>query len=915
MRACGIRRMCAALIALSGLLLLSSPALAQVTAGSTLTQGSNPSATVTRLAVYYRSAQAALGKAGRVPDTDTPVPVLTPASGDSSRIPGALASAFAHGVIVDLPQAMTMPQALAFAARYDRDPDVHAIVPDLPIGLHTLAVNDTYRGLMWNLWSNPGAPPVAGSSRTEPVWSQYRGSGVTVAVLDTGRVQHDDLVGVWTGGFDMVSNLTAAQDGSGRDNDPDAVVQCASTGAATTHGLMVASVIAARRDNARGIVGVAPDAQIMPIRVLSGCGLGSALDLLDGMRWAVGLPVAGLPVNPAPARILNLSLGSTGANDACSPSIQAIIDEVLATGAVIVVATGNDGLDRISVPASCAGVIAVSASTRDGGRASYANAGYGTTLSAPGGGCAAGVVNCAQDNFLLVATKSASVSQPVDYAYTAGTSFATPHVAGAAALLMQRDASLGADGVRSRLVNSARAFAPGLCDHSLCGVGLLDVEQAMANSGFSLALTTSASSIRDGSSVTLTAQVAGSTLAMSYVWQQLSGPPVSLAIQDGGRIARFVAPPVNGVISFKVIATDASNHSQMATVSTHVSLAPSLASIDPIDVLVGDIVNQSLLLSDGRLPEAVTIDPQSEANGMQVLGNRLVWQPARTGSYPVVITPFDAIGAGVSTSLTIVVAAQMLTSTTLEGPSAADPSTPTPAQSEPAVGGGGAVGWHGAALLMLVGLARWPRRTRLSPSFDQGMPGAAACVTMASLWVWLLGVQAPVHAWLVRQSNPFWLWGASFVHIDASHLLVNLAGAVVLQILLGSLIPLTAWLFAFLIAAPVAHAVAINAGNYSWVAGLSTGLHAVLAFTAMVLLADGRRRCDHRESVFRDPQSAFGLMLMAGLALKIGLDAVWAAEWPDAHAHVAASLHALAAGVAAAAGTFWQLSLGRAGRA
>src|SRR5690606_6718173 len=151
----------------------------------------------------------------------------------------------------------------------------------------------------------------------------------------------------------------------------------------TWHGTAVAGLIAARAGNGYGIAGVAPAARILPVRSIGRCG-GYMSDVIDGMRWAAGLAVPGVPANPYPARILNLSLGSTPGVP-CSPLQQRAVDEVVAAGALVVAAAGNEGTGSVGVPANCGGVLAVAAHTRYGDLASYSNVGPEVALTAPGG--------------------------------------------------------------------------------------------------------------------------------------------------------------------------------------------------------------------------------------------------------------------------------------------------------------------------------------------------------------------------------------------------------------------------------------------------------------------------------------------------------------------------------------------------
>src|SRR5690606_10716403 len=173
-------------------------------------------------------------------------------------------------------------------------------------------------------------------------------------------------------GADPAGTFETANDGDGRDHDAsdpgdwcsrDGVVQPSSW-----HGTAVAGIIAAQV-NGYGGVGVAPGVRILPVRAIGRRG-GYMSDVVDAMRWAAGLPVAEAPVNPHPARVLNLSLGSA-ADSPCSVLQQQAVDEIVAADVLIVAAAGNEGATAMGSPANCSQVIAVAAHTRQGELASY----------------------------------------------------------------------------------------------------------------------------------------------------------------------------------------------------------------------------------------------------------------------------------------------------------------------------------------------------------------------------------------------------------------------------------------------------------------------------------------------------------------------------------------------------------------
>ena len=149
-------------------------------------------------------------------------------------------------------------------------------------------------------------------------WQTTHGSAaVTVAVLDTGYRPHAAITGRFLAGYDMISDPGAAGDGNGRDDDAsdpgdyvlpsEATAECGASNS-SWHGTGVAGVIAANTNDGAWTAGIDWNANVLPVRVLGKCG-GFDSDIVDGIAWAAGLPVPGVPANPTPAQVINLSLG------------------------------------------------------------------------------------------------------------------------------------------------------------------------------------------------------------------------------------------------------------------------------------------------------------------------------------------------------------------------------------------------------------------------------------------------------------------------------------------------------------------------------------------------------------------------------------------------------------------------------
>lgn len=353
---------------------------------------------------------------------------------------------------------------------FAKNPAVEYVEPDRVMRAK-LTPNDTYFGNQWDL-----TDPVGGANQTG-AWDVSTGAGVNVAVIDTGITPHSDLTGQIVGGYDFISSSATARDGNGRDSNPNdegdwygnnecGVGYPASD--SSWHGTHVAGTVAALTNNAKGVASMAYGAKVVPVRVLGKCG-GTVSDIVDAIVWASGGSVSGVPANPNPARVLNLSLGGGGA---CG-SFQSAINTARANGSVFVVAAGNESQNvSNSSPANCSGVISVAATTKSGSRASYSN--YGTTIvvSAPGGDGSGGA-----GDILSTLNTGTTTQGSETYAYYAGTSMATPHVAALAAAMLSKKPSLTPDQVKTYITTNARAL-PGSCSGG-CGAGIIDAKKTL----------------------------------------------------------------------------------------------------------------------------------------------------------------------------------------------------------------------------------------------------------------------------------------------------------------------------------------------------------------------------------------------------------------------------------------------------
>lgn len=425
----------------------------------------NPDEAVTRFIVRYRD-----GSATRNPNA---------LASELARVGAELGRSVSHvrelATGADLVEVGGRPvagrAAIAVMEAFAKNPDVEYIEPDSMMQLLQFTPNDTRYGEQWHYQN------VTAGMRLPNAWTIGTGSGITVAILDTGRTPHPDLDGNTVAGYDFISSSTAARDGNGRDSNPNdegdwiTANQCGSNPAQNSswHGTHVAGTVAAVTNNGTGVAGVAFGARIQHVRVLGACG-GSLSDIADAIVWASGGSVSGVPANATPARVINMSLGGSGS---CGSTYQAAIDSAVGRGAAVVVAAGNSNTNASNArPANCNNVITVAASDRNGNRAYYSNYGTVIDVTAPGGD-----TRTAGHGVLSTLNTGTTTQGSPSYAFYQGTSMATPHVAGLVAMMLSRNGSLTPAQVETLLKNNARPL-PGTCSGG-CGAGLVDATASM----------------------------------------------------------------------------------------------------------------------------------------------------------------------------------------------------------------------------------------------------------------------------------------------------------------------------------------------------------------------------------------------------------------------------------------------------
>ncbi len=307
----------------------------------------------------------------------------------------------------------------------------------------------------------------------EQAWATSTGAGTVIAVVDTGvDLGHEDLAGKLVAGATFIECNPSC--GNGDWKGPDGVAQ-----PSDNHGTHVSGIAAAATNNGKGIAGVAPNASVMPVKVLED-GSGSFEDIANGVRWAADHG----------ADVINMSLGGLQGTQALSltgleTSLQDAILYARGKGVAIIAAAGNDSIALCNSPGFDEGVLCVVSTDKREARSAFSSGPIRPDLnavSAPGGSL---VPICGEDIVSSVPAGTSSSGATCGYGNNydefAGTSMATPHVAGAAALLAAQGRSV--DAIYTALTTTART--PGSGTRGVFtptyGYGIVDAAAAVAS--------------------------------------------------------------------------------------------------------------------------------------------------------------------------------------------------------------------------------------------------------------------------------------------------------------------------------------------------------------------------------------------------------------------------------------------------
>jgi serine protease len=326
------------------------------------------------------------------------------------------------------------------------EPNFVAFATDEPaLAPRNFTPNDPFLQYQWGLQA----------IQAEQAWDKSRGAGVIIAVLDTGVAYEDfesfrrasDLApGQFVAGYDFVNNDSHPNDDQG-------------------HGTHVAGTLAQTTNNGTGVAGVAFEARLMPVKILDQQGRGSYSAIIQGINFAVNQG----------AKIINMSLAGNSPSQAMEDAIR----QAKSQGVTIVAAAGNNGRQEVGFPAAYDDlVIGVGAIRQDRSRASYSNYGPQIDIVAPGGDNRVDQNNDGFGDGIVQQTFREGSTTEFSYRFFEGTSMATPHVSGVAALLLSKNGGLSPDQIEGFLTSTAQDLGPAGFDNEY-GAGLIQAYAAL----------------------------------------------------------------------------------------------------------------------------------------------------------------------------------------------------------------------------------------------------------------------------------------------------------------------------------------------------------------------------------------------------------------------------------------------------
>ncbi len=538
---------------------------------------------------------------------------------------------------------------VAILARLRADPDVEYAELDQRRYVHAVTPNDPLFSQQWYLQINAASPSAVDAL---DAWSTTQGgAGIVIADIDTGvRSDHPDLQGRLLSGYCFISDSFVSNGGAcpgagaidpgdwvtqqDVDSSPGGECSKASVAPSSWHGTRVAGILGAATNNATGVAGLTWSGPLLPVRALGKCG-GLDSDIISGMLWAAGIQVSGAPVNLTPAKIINMSLGGTGA---CPNSYADAINQITALGVLVVASAGNEG-GPVDAPANCSGVAGVAGLREAGTKVGYSSLGPQIALAAPAGNCGNAFTTaespCA---YTMTTTTNLGYQQPDQNDYTGlyycdpttgaytgctlansnqyrtyniGTSFSAPVVSGIAALMSAVNGKLNSCQLIERLKAGATPFPqtsldvvpgempPPMChvpanasdlqasecictlDGKTCGAGMANAQAAVAQALRPVATVALPATVSAGAAVLLDGSGSGAAnnhVVTSYQWNNVSGGLMP-SIGGASTAAATVTAPACGIATVSLTVTDDAGRADTADVIlTPTSVATTASS-------------------------------------------------------------------------------------------------------------------------------------------------------------------------------------------------------------------------------------------------------------------------------------------------------------------------------------------------
>jgi serine protease len=502
-------------------------------------------------------------------------------------------SPYARFKILHIPKGKSVPDMVEI---YSKNPNVEYVVTN-SIAHAFMSPNDPLYHYQWHLDDSSSPNPYGGTNgggiNIEPAWDISNGTGVVIAVLDTGVAYENygfwyqkapDLANThFVAGWDFVNNDAHPND----DN---------------SHGTHVTGTIAQSTNNGIGVAGVAFNCSIMPVKVLNKKGSGTLDQLVDGIYFATDNG----------ADVISMSLGWPPGYDPGQP-LKDALDYAYINGVTIISASGNDAASQLCYPAAYGKCIAVGATRFDETRASYSNYGDALDIMAPGGDLSVDQNGDGYGDGVLQNTFNPNTNNPRDFNYWffSGTSMATPHVSGVAALLIANGVT-GPDNVREALLSTAEDKGDPGWDTQY-GWGIVDAYAALQWSA-----TPNNPPVANDQSVTIDEDTtAAITLTATdpdgdtLTYLILSGPSNGVLTGTAPTLTYTPNADYNGADSFAFKANDGTANSNIATVNI---------TVNPVNDL--PVADDQLVTTEENTPVAITLtatDPDGDTLTYSIL--------------------------------------------------------------------------------------------------------------------------------------------------------------------------------------------------------------------------------------------------------------------------------------------------------